>query len=155
MTSKIAPAEAGTITGSDRPEPPVPRGRLSRDTAVVERDFVADPPATSSVLDADSPQAPPIASAGQPLIAPVERWVPRRSRIERWQELAREFPRIAVDPRVMGGEPRIEGTTITIAQIQRLAADGLGAEDIAAEFPGVLDREAVTQAFKFAARLLS
>jgi uncharacterized protein len=59
--------------------------------------------------------------------------------------IARQHPRIAVDPEVMGGKPCIKGTRIPIDLILRYLGDGQSVEAILEAFPA-LTREDVRAA---------
>ncbi len=74
-------------------------------------------------------------------------------RFQLWQNLANDLARIEVSRGVMSGEPVVRGTTITVTQIQHLAALGMDISRIIEEFNGTIETEDVRQAFQFAARL--
>lgn len=60
------------------------------------------------------------------------------------------FQFIVADPAYCDGQPRIEGTRITVAAILTYLAGGMTVENIVAEFPK-LSKEKVNQAIAFAA----
>ncbi len=64
----------------------------------------------------------------------------------------RRFDRITFDPDVMGGRACIRGMRITVATIVDLVADGVGVEEILANYPS-LEEEDVRQALRYAAWL--
>ena len=60
------------------------------------------------------------------------------------------FPRITVDPAVMGGKPCIRGLRVTVGMIlAELAADATP-DDLLREFP-YLERQDIAEALRFAA----
>lgn len=60
------------------------------------------------------------------------------------------FKRIVADPAFCNGQPRIEGTRITVAAILSYVAGGLSVEKIAAEYPKLTTAD-VYEALSFAA----
>ncbi|MFN0014153.1 MAG: DUF433 domain-containing protein [Saprospiraceae bacterium] len=60
------------------------------------------------------------------------------------------FKRIVADPAYCDGQPRIDGTRITVAAILSYLASGMSAEGIAMEYPK-LTREDIYEALSFAA----
>ncbi len=60
------------------------------------------------------------------------------------------FNRIVADPAYCDGQPRIEGTRITVASILSYLAGGLSAEQVAAEYPK-LNTKDIYEALAFAA----
>jgi uncharacterized protein (DUF433 family) len=60
------------------------------------------------------------------------------------------FERIATDPDVMGGLPRIRGLRIAVATVIAMVADGMSTEEIMTELPD-LTREDVREALLYAA----
>jgi uncharacterized protein (DUF433 family) len=55
---------------------------------------------------------------------------------------------LAVDTRVCGGRLIFRGTRIMVADAVELADDGYSAEEIAAQYPGIITPEAVNEALK-------
>ncbi|MGH6886582.1 MAG: DUF433 domain-containing protein [Geminicoccales bacterium] len=68
--------------------------------------------------------------------------------------IARQHPRIAVKPEVMGGKPCIKGTRIPVDLILRYLGDGQGVDAILEAFPG-LAVEDVRAAAAFAADVVA
>ena len=64
----------------------------------------------------------------------------------------KKFPRITLDPAVMGGRPCIRGLRVTLAAVLRLMASGHSAEAILREYP-YLERADLDEALGFAAWL--
>lgn len=64
-----------------------------------------------------------------------------------------QFPKISCNPAVLGGKPCITGTRLSVEFIVELAASGASADQIVAAYTQ-LDREAVEQALRYAARFL-
>lgn len=60
------------------------------------------------------------------------------------------FPRISVDPQIMGGVPCIRGTRIPVAMIVRMVADVTATEDLLDDYPQ-LSADDVREALRFAA----
>jgi len=60
------------------------------------------------------------------------------------------FPRITVDPAVMGGLPCIRGLRVPVATVVTMVADGMAAQEIIAELP-YLEEGDVSEALRFAA----
>jgi len=60
------------------------------------------------------------------------------------------FPRITVDPAVMGGLPCIRGLRVPVATVVTMVADGMSAQEIIAELP-YLQAGDVSEALRFAA----
>ena len=58
--------------------------------------------------------------------------------------------RITFDPRIMGGRACLRGMRITVSHVVNLVANGMAAEQIVAEHPG-LEAEDVRQALRYAA----
>ena len=56
--------------------------------------------------------------------------VPKRAPIERT-----EHPHVVKSADTLGGEPRIEGTRISVLQLFDMAEHGMSAEEIVADFP--------------------
>lgn len=52
-----------------------------------------------------------------------------------------DLSRISVDHRIMGGAPVIAGTRIPVATVMGLMANGLGIEDIIADYPQLTDQD--------------
>jgi len=63
------------------------------------------------------------------------------------------FPRITVDPYLMGGVPTVRGLRIPVATVVALVADGLSAQEIVAELPD-LEPEDIPEALQYAAHVL-
>ncbi len=63
------------------------------------------------------------------------------------QSVAQEFPRIRVDLHLMGGKPTVRGTTITVAQLQDLAAAGYDTARMCAEFEGRISLEDIQEEY--------
>jgi uncharacterized protein (DUF433 family) len=63
--------------------------------------------------------------------------------------LERPRPRIAVNPKVLGGYPVIAGTRVPFDVVASLAEDDLGPREIAAVYPSI-DQEAIGDAVSFA-----
>ena len=61
-----------------------------------------------------------------------------------------QFTRITVNPYQMGGVPCLRGLRIPVATIVDLIADGIGVEEILAEYPD-LEKEDITEALRYAA----
>jgi uncharacterized protein (DUF433 family) len=64
----------------------------------------------------------------------------------------KKFPRITMDPAVMGGRPCIRGLRVTLATVLRLMAGGHSVEAILREYP-YLERADLDEALAFAAWL--
>lgn len=64
----------------------------------------------------------------------------------------KKFPRITMDPAVMGGRPCIRGLRVTVSMVLRLMAGGHSAEAILREYP-YLERADLDEALAFAAWL--
>jgi uncharacterized protein (DUF433 family) len=62
-----------------------------------------------------------------------------------------DLERISVDHRIMGGVPCVAGTRIPVATVVGLVANGLGTEEIIAEYPQ-LTVEDVRACLGYAAR---
>lgn len=62
--------------------------------------------------------------------------------------------RIEIDPAVMAGKPVIKGTRVTVEQLVRESARGLGAEAVAALYPRITPDD-VSAALLYAADYLS
>lgn len=63
------------------------------------------------------------------------------------------FDRITIDPEVMGGAPCIRGLRIPVATVISMLADGMTAEEIAAELPELEDED-VRQSLRYAAQAM-
>lgn len=63
------------------------------------------------------------------------------------------FPRITVDPEVMGGMPTIRGLRVPVATIVAMVADGMDAAQIVTELPD-LTIEDVAEALRYAAEAM-
>jgi uncharacterized protein (DUF433 family) len=64
-----------------------------------------------------------------------------------------EFPRISVDPGVMGGVPTVRGLRIPVASVVAMVADGMSIEEILDDLPD-LEAEDVREALRYAAEEL-
>lgn len=62
--------------------------------------------------------------------------------------------RITTNPRVMAGKPVIRGTRLTVEYILKLLSQGITAEEILSEYPG-LQQEDIQACLLFAAQSLS
>lgn len=60
------------------------------------------------------------------------------------------FPRITVDPAVMGGVPTIRGLRIPVATVVSMLADGMTVDEICADLPDLVPAD-VTEALRYAA----
>ncbi len=60
------------------------------------------------------------------------------------------FPRITVDPAVMGGLPCIRGLRVPVATVVTMVADGMSAQEIIVELPYLQEGD-VSEALRFAA----
>ena len=69
-----------------------------------------------------------------------------------YREAMKRFPRITLDPAMMGGRPCIRGLRITVATVLRLLAAGRGRDEILKEYP-YLEAEDLAEALAFAAWL--
>lgn len=92
-----------------------------------------------------------------PSSSDVCRWVAHKvvprcvgERMTKKQEL---LDRIAVDPRIMVGQPCIRGTRLTVHHILNILAFGASIDDVLAEYPG-LTREDVAACLLFASEML-
>jgi uncharacterized protein (DUF433 family) len=65
-----------------------------------------------------------------------------------------ENDRIAIDPRVMGGQPVIKGTRITVALILRELGRGADVGEILAQYPH-LEAEDIRAAAAYASKVVS
>ena len=63
---------------------------------------------------------------------------------------AKEFRRITVDPRQMGGVPCLRRLRIPVATVVSMVADGMSEEDILRAYPD-LEREDIREALQYAA----
>ncbi|HMG44346.1 MAG TPA: DUF433 domain-containing protein [Acidimicrobiales bacterium] len=63
------------------------------------------------------------------------------------------FERISVDHRIMGGVPCIRGTRIPVATVVGMVAEGMGTDEILAEFPQ-LTLEDIRDALRYAAAVV-
>ncbi len=59
------------------------------------------------------------------------------------------FPRIVTDPSICEGQPRIDGTRITVSAVLSYIAGGLTIDNLLAEYPK-LKRDDILQALSFA-----
>jgi uncharacterized protein (DUF433 family) len=60
------------------------------------------------------------------------------------------FPRISVDPQIMGGVPCVQGTRIPVAMLVRMVADGTTSDELLEEYPQ-LTSDDVREALRYAA----
>ena len=60
------------------------------------------------------------------------------------------FPRITVDPDVMGGAPCVRQSRIPVATLLAMMAEGMSVTDILTDLP-FLDEEDMTEVLNFAA----
>jgi uncharacterized protein (DUF433 family) len=60
------------------------------------------------------------------------------------------FPRITVDPKMMGGVPCIRGLRIPASTVVGMVADGMTESEILASYPD-LEREDIAEALRYAA----
>ena len=70
----------------------------------------------------------------------------------RYAARVREFPRITIDPEVMGGKPCIRGMRVTVGMIVGALSAGRTIEDLLADFP-YLEEPDIREALAFAASL--
>jgi uncharacterized protein (DUF433 family) len=63
-----------------------------------------------------------------------------------------EFPRITMDPKVMGGKPCIRGMRVTVGMVVEALSSGRTIEQLLVDFP-YLDETDIRQALGYAARL--
>jgi uncharacterized protein (DUF433 family) len=63
-----------------------------------------------------------------------------------------EFPRITMDPKVMGGKPCIRGMRVTVGMVVEALAAGRTIEQLLADFPYLEDAD-IREALGYAARL--
>ena len=77
--------------------------------------------------------------------------VPARPR-PRYDSHMQEFPRITMDPEVMGGKPCIRGMRVTVGMIVESLAAGRTIEQLLADFPYIEEGD-IREALAFAARL--
>ncbi|GJD91202.1 MULTISPECIES: DUF433 domain-containing protein [Methylobacterium] len=64
------------------------------------------------------------------------------------------FPRISVDPAVMGGKPCIRGMRVTVSMILGELGGGTTVDELLAGYP-YLEREDILEALRFGASLAS
>ena len=60
---------------------------------------------------------------------------------------------LVVDPDLLGGQPAVKGTRLSVAHILACLAEGMSGEDIAKDYPG-FPPESVSEILKFAAEQL-
>jgi uncharacterized protein (DUF433 family) len=70
-----------------------------------------------------------------------------------WAETARDFAHISVDSETMQGQPTVDESNVTVAQVCALAAAGRTPAEISKEFNGFVSVEGAKEALRFAARL--
>lgn len=68
--------------------------------------------------------------------------------------MAKELPRIAINPRVLGGKPVIRGTRISVELILRDLAEGATVEQVLKAYPTLTDAD-VRAAIAYAADTIS
>lgn len=56
---------------------------------------------------------------------------------------------IVVDPDLLGGQPTVMGTRLSVSHVLACLAEGMSAEDIARDYPG-FPAESVSEILKFA-----
>ncbi|HET7386121.1 MAG TPA: DUF433 domain-containing protein [Nocardioidaceae bacterium] len=59
------------------------------------------------------------------------------------------FPRITIDPNVMGGLPCIRGMRMPVATVVAMVADGMSVAEILDDFPD-LEAEDIAEALRYA-----
>ncbi len=59
---------------------------------------------------------------------------------------------IVVDPKICHGKPTFLGTRVMVWQVLELVADGLSWDEIIAEWPGSVTKEAIAEAIAVARR---
>lgn len=64
---------------------------------------------------------------------------------QRYDDDVSEFPRITIDPDVMGGKPCIRGMRVTVGMIVESIAAGRTVAELLADFP-YLEEEDISQA---------
>lgn len=64
------------------------------------------------------------------------------------------FDRITVEPGKMNGQPCIRGLRIPVATVVAMVADGMTADEIVTDLPG-LESEDVAEALRYAAEAVS
>jgi uncharacterized protein (DUF433 family) len=57
--------------------------------------------------------------------------------------MTEQYPRIALDPKVLAGKPAIRGTRLSVEFVIGLMADGWSEADILANYPGVTHEDIV------------
>jgi uncharacterized protein (DUF433 family) len=70
----------------------------------------------------------------------------------RYDEAVEAFPRITIDPEVMGGKPCIRGMRVTVGMIVEALAAGRTEEQLLTDFP-YLEPADIRAALAFAAHL--
>ncbi len=60
------------------------------------------------------------------------------------------FPRITIDPEVMGGAPCVRQSRVPVATLLAMMAEGMSVTDILTDLP-FLDEEDLTEVLNFAA----
>lgn len=66
----------------------------------------------------------------------------------------RDFPRITVDPAVMGGKPCVRGMRVTVGMILGNLGGGATIEEMLAEYP-YIEREDIFECLRFGSWLAS
>src|ERR1700733_1093028 len=70
----------------------------------------------------------------------------------RYPSPVRQFPRITIDPEVMGGKPCVRGMRVTVGMIVEALSAGRTIEQLLADFP-YLEEPDIREALAFAASL--
>ena len=74
----------------------------------------------------------------------------RTSRFKAYDEGMKQFPRITMDPLVMGGKPCIRGMRVTVGMIVEALGAGRTKEELLADFP-YLEAEDIQEVLQVAA----
>ena len=86
-------------------------------------------------------------------IAPATRAVLKSRRgCVRYHNHMQQFPRITLDPEVMGGKPCSRGMRVTVGMIVEALSAGRTIDQLLADFP-YLEEQDIREALAFAARL--
>lgn len=70
--------------------------------------------------------------------------------LQTYDEAMKQFPRITLDPQVMGGKPCIRGMRVTVGMIVEALGAGRTKEELLADFP-YLEADDIQEALRFAA----
>lgn len=62
------------------------------------------------------------------------------------------FPRLTVEPDKLGGQPCVRGYRFGVEQLLEMLAEGMGFEEIHADFP-FIEREDIREALRYAAAI--